>query len=93
MTEKTCSSCGDIKAMKEILEDLTSAFVIGKDGKPDIHGHRNAHEAMIEAAKAEREFWIEMKKDLAKKGLAGLFVIVIGLLVVGIQVKLGLLKI
>ena len=82
----------ELHHMNEMLEDLTGAFVTGKDGRPDVSGHRNAHEAMIEAARAEREFWIDMKRDLAKKGMAGLLVIIMGLIVMGIQAKFGLLK-
>ena len=82
----------ELRHMNSMLEEMTEAFVTGKDGKPDLSGHRNAHEAMIDAAKAQREFWIDMKRDLAKKGMAGLLVIIMGLIVMGIQAKFGLLK-
>lgn len=86
------SIINELRHMNHMLEELTEAFVIGKDGKPDFSGHRSAHEAMIEAAKAQRDFWVEMKKDLAKKGATGLLVIIMGLIVVGIQTKLGFIK-
>ena len=62
---------------------------MAEDGKVDFAGHRRAHDAMIRAAKAEEDFWREMKLDLAKKGAWGLFLILCGLVVAGISVKLG----
>lgn len=82
----------ELHEMNHLLKEITGAFVLDPQGKPDVIGHRNAHAAMIEAAKAERDFWMDMKRDLAKKGLMGIFVIVMGLIIVGIQVKLGIIK-
>lgn len=49
----------------------------------DLHAHRLAHEAMIEAKQAEAKFWAELRLDLAKKSLWGLMMIVLGLVMVG----------
>jgi hemerythrin len=56
----------------------------------DVAGHRAAHDQMIAASKAETEFWRELKLDLAKKGLWGLLVLVLGFAMLGLSVKFGL---
>ena len=68
-----------------ILATITHAFPDGPEA------HRAAHVAMIKAAAAEENFWNELKLDLAKKGVVGLVVILIGLIVLGAAVKLGAL--
>lgn len=76
-----------------ILDHLTKiegAFARNEDGTVDIDGHRRYHEAMIEAAKEQAQFWRELKLDIAKKGAWGLLIIVLGLVVVGFQSKFGL---
>lgn len=76
-----------------ILEHMTkleSAFARNEDGSVDIEGHRRYHEAMIEAAKEQAQFWRELKLDIAKKGAWALLILVLGLVVVGVQYKLGL---
>ena len=76
-----------------ILDHLTrieGAFARNDDGTVDIDGHRRYHEAMIEAAKEQAQFWRELKLDIAKKGAWGLLIIVLGLVVVGFQSKFGL---
>lgn len=76
-----------------ILDHLTrieGAFARNDDGTVDIDGHRRYHEAMIDAAKEQAQFWRELKLDIAKKGAWGVLVIVVGLVVVGLQSKFGL---
>ena len=76
-----------------ILDHLTrleGAFARNDDGSVDIDGHRRYHEAMIDAAKEQAQFWRELKLDIAKKGAWGLLIIVLGLVVVGLQSKFGL---
>ena len=73
------------KQLEKLNDCMMSAFPNG-----DVDGHRRAHEAAIKAANAQAQFWEEMKLDIAKKGAWGLLVIIIGLVVVGVQVKLGL---
>lgn len=55
----------------------------------DIEGHRKYHEAKIKAAVAEEAFWKDLKLDVAKKGAWSVFVILVGLVVLGISTKLG----
>jgi tetrahydromethanopterin S-methyltransferase subunit E len=45
---------------------------------------------MIAAAEAQTEFWRELRLDIAKKGIWGLLIIVVGLIMVGISAKLGI---
>ena len=72
----------------DTLNDLQSAFP-EVNGKTDYIGHRNAHEAMAKAAEAQEKFWQEMRIDIAKKGAWGILLIVVGLVITGIQIKLG----
>ena len=74
------------------LQMMNSAFAQNPDGSIDFDGHRRYHESMIRAANAQERFWLELKLDIAKKGLWGLLVIVVGLVIVGVQAKVGLFK-
>lgn len=81
------------KRFDEVMSELAkinSAFARNSDGTVDHLGHRKYHEAMIEAAEAQTEFWRELRLDIAKKGIWGLLVIVCGLVIVGISAKLGI---
>ena len=78
--------------LKEIcssLHGMEKAFPKNEDGSLDVDGHRRYHESMIDAAKAQEAFWKELKLDLAKKGLWGILVLVIGFAVVGMLAKAG----
>jgi hypothetical protein len=66
------------------LAQINSAFPDGPDA------HRLAHQAMMKAAVAEERFWTELKIDIAKKGVWGLMIIVLGLAIVGISAKFGI---
>jgi hypothetical protein len=86
-----------VRAMARVLDDHIAreeqqrldAFPNG-----DVHGHRAAHEAMIEAKQAEAQFWRELKIDVAKKGVWGILVVIVGLVMVGglytVAAKLGI---
>ena len=56
----------------------------------DVAAHRMAHEAMISAARAQEQFWRDLRLDIAKKGVWGLLIIVLGLVLVGASTKLGI---
>jgi len=75
------------------LKKINGAFATNPDGSTDFDGHRRFHEEKLRAAKAEAEFWAELKMEIAKKGIWSLLVIVSGLVVVGISAKLGLANI
>ena len=68
-----------------ILETIAYAFPDGPEA------HRTAHQAMIKASAAQERFWDELKLDIAKKGLWGVLIIVVGLVMVGAVTKLGML--
>jgi hypothetical protein len=72
------------------LKKIHGAFASNDDGTTDFDGHRRFHEEKVRAAKAEAEFWAELKLEIAKKGLWSLLVIICGLVVVGLSAKLGL---
>jgi hypothetical protein len=80
------------RRLDEIMEILTSAFAKNSDGSVDFDGHRRYHESMIRAADAQEKFWIELKLEIAKKGVWGLLIVICGLIVVGVSAKLGLPK-
>lgn len=72
------------------LKKINGAFAVGSDGATDFDGHRRFHEEKVRAAKAEAEFWSELKMEIAKKGIWSLLVIICGLIVVGLSTKFGL---
>jgi|688.fasta_scaffold357258_2 hypothetical protein len=74
----------------EELQKINGAFAKNDDGSVDFSGHRQYHEEMIRAAKAQTEFWRELKLDIAKKGIWGGIIILIGIIVTGLMAKLGL---
>jgi hypothetical protein len=74
------------------LHEVTGAFAKGADGTVDFDGHRRYHESMIRAANAQERFWVELKLEIAKKGVWGLLIIVVGLVAIGVSTKLGLGK-
>lgn len=67
----------------ELLDDLSSAFPDGPSN------HRAAHEAWLKAKNAEAEFWLQLKLDIAKKGVWGIITVMVGLLVIGFATKTG----
>lgn len=71
--------------IKVCVASIKTAFPEG-----DIDGHRKYHEARIKAAVAEEAFWKDLKLDVAKKGAWGLLLIIIGLVMVGIGAKFGI---
>lgn len=81
------------KRFDEILVELrkiNGAFPRNDDGSVDFDGHKKYHEEMIEAARAQTEFWRELRLDIAKKGVWGILIIICGLVLVGITAKLGI---
>lgn len=46
------------------------------DGTPDVEGHREYHQAIIEEARERKKLWRELRADMVKKGVWGfLFVL------------------
>jgi len=79
--------------LDEILAEIKKihgGFPRNEDGDTDFMGHREAHEQMIKAAKAQAEFWNELKLDVAKKGVWGILIILVGLVITGLAAKIGI---
>lgn len=80
--------------IEEKLDAIIKRLDMIENAFPDgTVNHRNAHEQMIAAAKAEERFWSELYLDAAKRGVAGvawLIVILLGLAITGLAFKLGL---
>lgn len=75
--------------VQAVTATIHRAFPRDESGDVDVDGHRKYHEQMMKAAEAQEEFWREMRLDIAKKGTWGLLVILLGLVLVGLQAKLG----
>ena len=95
MTDK-CLTQAEARKIESQLDEILAeikkihgGFPRNEDGDTDFSGHREAHEEMIKAARAQAEFWNELKLDVAKKGVWGILVILIGLVVAGLAAKLG----
>ena len=73
------------------VKHMRSAFPKDAEGDVDYDGHRKYHEQLIATAKAQEDFWRDLKKDVAKKGIIGFIMLLCGLLWLGAQAKLGLL--
>lgn len=52
--------------------------------------HRAAHQAMIDAANQEAEFWRGLKAEIAKKSIWGILHILTILVIAGLAAKFGL---
>lgn len=79
--------------LDEILSEIKKihgGFPRDEEGETDFAGHREAHESMIKAARAQEQFWNELKLDVAKKGIWGILIIVVGLIMAGLAAKLGI---
>ena len=80
-----------LEVINKKVDDLTEQAKRCMNAFPDgPDNHRLSHEAMIKAAQAQENFWLEMKLDLAKKGAWGLTIIILGLIITGLQAKFGL---
>ena len=75
----------EVATMHSLLSELKAeAFPDG------AVAHRIAHQAMIDAAKAEAEFWKDLKAGMVKKSIWGVLQILTILLIAGIGAKFGI---
>ena len=73
------------KRTTALIDALKSeAFPDGADA------HRLAHQAMIDAAKSEAEFWKGLKLEIAKKSIWGILQVLLILTLAGVAAKFGL---
>ena len=70
-------------SINEAKKQLPHAFPDG------IENHRESHERMIAAARAEEAFWRDLKADIAKKSIWGILHILFLLTVGTLAIKLG----
>ena len=71
-----------IARLEDDVKELKEAFPDG------VINHRRAHEEMISAATADKTFMRELKLEAAKKGIFLFLITMLGLLVLGAQIKL-----
>lgn len=65
--------------------------VLKEEAFPDgAIAHRQAHQAMIDAANAQKEFWQSLKNEIITKSIWGILRILAILLAAGIVAKFGL---
>ena len=100
MSGDNCLTQDEGKKIEDRLDEILSeikkihgGFPRTEYGDVDFVGHREAHEAMIKAAKAQENFWNELKLDIAKKGVWGMLIILVGLVLTGAAAKFGLAEI
>lgn len=86
----TCEVKDQLAEILEKLGQFEEAFPKDRNNRPDMSGHRRAHEADIAAAKAKERFYEELRLDLAKKGSWALVMVIAGLVLMGALAKLGL---
>lgn len=87
MSGDACANCDVEHKLDQVLSQLAQINRAFPDGP---ESHRTAHESMMKAAVAEERFWNELKIDIAKKGVWGLLIIVLGLAMIGLAAKFGL---
>lgn len=71
---------------KEMFDKLLAAFPDGPEK------HREYHQKLINAAKAEEEFWQTAKVELLKRGITGVLYVIgvaCGLILLGLSAKFG----
>jgi len=72
-----------------MVEDRLS--VLKEEAFPDgPAAHRQAHQVMIDAANAQKEFWQSLKNEIITKSIWGILRILAILLAAGIVAKVGL---
>lgn len=89
-TLRTDAECQAEDKLDEILRQvklLTRAFPEDEFGEPDVVWHRRLHEKQIEAAEANRLFWIGMRNDVIRRGILWGLILVSGLIATGIMIK------
>ena len=81
----------EMPRLKEMIEGaISSAKNELLHAFPDgIENHREAHERMIAASKAEEMFWRDLKTDIARKSIWGILHILFVLTIGTLAVKLG----
>ena len=75
----------EVETMRSLLSELKAeAFPDG------AAAHRMAHQVMIDAAKAEAEFWKDLKMGMVKKSIWGVLQVLTILIIAGLGAKFGI---
>ena len=75
----------EVENIKAMLDEFKAeAFPDGADR------HKQAHQAMIDAAKAQADFFRGLKQDIAKRSLFGILQILLFLVCAGLAAKFGI---
>lgn len=84
----------DVAVLEELLKQtardvgkLNTAMPRNAAGELMVVEHRMQHEASMRAARAQEAFWNELRTDIAKKGLWGAFIVILGLVAAGLGFK------
>jgi hypothetical protein len=72
------------EAIQNAQEHIMKAFPNG------VENHREAHERMIAAARAEESFWRDLKMKIAEKSIWGILQILLILTIGTLAIKLGI---
>ena len=71
MSDNLCPVRERVLKLEEAFPDL-----------PEVHKlHREHHQALIEAADAQKRFWEELSHDLKKTGVRAVILIVLGIII------------
>jgi hypothetical protein len=82
---------GQVDALQDSVDSLTKEVAQVMRAFPDgVENHRAAHEAQIAAAKAQADFYTDLRQYLISRGIVAAVIIVLGLIWLGIQIKLGI---
>lgn len=63
-----------------LIKGLVAAFPKKPDGSPDFEGHEVFHSTLIEESRTRTKLYRELRHDLIRKGVWGVFV-VLGVLI------------
>lgn len=78
--------------LEKDVVNIKRAFPKSSIGEIDYMGHREYHEHVIESARQQEKFWMELRGDLARKGAWAVILVVMGLVAHGLLFKLGIYK-
>ena len=75
--EKICYPVPDISSCPhtDLIKEIYDAFPDGPEN------HKEYHQALIDAAKAQRKFWDDLTVDLKKNGIKGIILVLLGLII------------
>lgn len=66
---------------EQVIKGLIAAFPKKPDGLPDFAGHEDYHSTLIDESRARATFYRELQHEMIKKGLWGLLMILVALVV------------